>query len=243
MAPPSPSHSASDRYSQAAGDGPRKADKSRGQRLGGRIWAATSNGGGGGSGGDVVVVDDGHDHEGSYGDNGGGSSSGGSGGMGALFLRLQLTLPGSTAVVTNEDREASQALMTLLGETSHRGERGNGAGAGAASSGSAGGVSGGGGGGGGTGGGGGGAGREVDGAAVVGGGAVARLLGMPMGFRNTIRDVQDTIGTVLDTVEVSAGGGGEGYCFWIISRRITGTGAGSSHCRPAGGRSGEEGCL
>lgn len=120
--------------------------------------------------------------------------------MGALFLRLQLTLPDRKAAAgTEEDKEASLALQTLLGENTLEGggDKGDTGGAaassGAATGGSA-GVSVG------------GAGKETarDAAAGAGGGgAVARLLGMPMGFRNTIRDVQDTIGTVLDTVEVS----------------------------------------
>lgn len=181
MAPPSPSHSASDRGTEPAGNRSRKADHRRGQQLGVQPGAAASNG-----------LGESSEDEANYGDNGG--AIGGSGSMGALFLRLQLTLPGSDAVVTDEDREASRALQALLGENSHGGEGDKVTGAGAASSGSAGGAAGG-------AGDGGGAGREFDG----GGGAVARLLGMPMGFRNTIREVQDTIGTVLDTLEVSKG--------------------------------------
>eukprot|EP00752_Nemacystus_decipiens_P018720 g16783.t1 len=185
MAPPSPSHSAPDRGSEAAGDRSAKVDHCRGQRVGVRTGSTPSNG-----------LGEHADGEANHGDNegvtggGGGGGGGGVGSMGAIFLRLQLTLPGSDVVITDEEREASRALQALLGENSHRGEGDKGAGAGAASSGPAGAGAGG-------GGDNGGAGREVDG----GGGAVARLLGMPMGFRNTIREVQDTIGTVLDTVE------------------------------------------
>eukprot|EP00903_Cladosiphon_okamuranus_P005945 g5874.t1 len=187
--PPSPSHSALDGDSEAAGDSgsPRKPSQrqKRGRALRGRTSAAASSGGNKASFGDHRDI--------SY---DGGVGGGGNGSMGALFLRLQLILPGGgDTVVTDEDREASWALQALLGENSHLGEGDKGAGAGAASAGPAGGGTGGGGDGGG--GGGGGAGREIDG----GGGTVARLLGMPMGFRNTIREVQDTIGTVLDMVE------------------------------------------
>ncbi|CAM9411538.1 unnamed protein product [Hapterophycus canaliculatus] len=115
-----------------------------------------------------------------------------------------LTLPdGGGAVVSEEDKQASLALQTLLGEEedARHGEDLDGhdkALGGSASSRAAGGGSGG--------GGDGGVDREVArdaavAAAVGGGGAVARLLGMPMGLRNTVRDVQDTIGTVLDAVE------------------------------------------
>lgn len=193
MAPPSPTHSASDRDrgSEAAGDRSRKeTDHRRGQRVGVRTGAASAGSSG--------LGDDDDDDEANQGEHGGGSGgSGGSGSMGALFLRLQLTLPGSDVAITDEDREASRALQAVLGENSQSGGGDKGAGAGAASSGSAGGAAGG-------GGDGGGASREFDG----GGGAVARLLGMPMGFRNTIREIQGTIGTVLDTVEVSKGCGG-----------------------------------
>lgn len=153
-----------------------------------------------------------------YRSNGGraiGSSSsgrGGGGSIGALFLRMQLTIPNSntsssgsatsaagTVTVTDEDRAASRALQVLLGEENMMGwhlQRGHGdKGAGAASTGPSAGTKGGSGGGGS---GGGGAGRESDRTAVT----VARLLGMPMGFMDTARDVQDTIGAVLDTVEV-----------------------------------------
>ncbi|CAN0041907.1 unnamed protein product [Ectocarpus sp. 12 AP-2014] len=111
-----------------------------------------------------------------------------------------LTLPDGKAAAgggTEEDKEASLALQTLLGEKTlgGGGDKGDTGGAAASSGATAGGP---------AGGAGGGADKEAvrDAEAVAGaGGAVARLLGMPMGFRNTIRDVQDTIGTVLDTVE------------------------------------------
>lgn len=149
----------------------------------------------------------GHGKHGGSGDRGGNGGSGG-GGMGALFLRLQLTLPEGEGVFTEEDKQASLALQTLLGEEDNTGQdegrdyndkstrtppsSGAARGGGFSGGGGDGGVDGE------------GAGDAAAVAAAVGGGggAVARLLGMPMGLRNTVRDVQDTIGTVLDTLEV-----------------------------------------
>ncbi|CAM9903085.1 unnamed protein product, partial [Pylaiella littoralis] len=191
IASPSPSNSGRGKgaadgngNSNGSGNSPRKAAAFDQQRHGVRGRSASGSGGGGSG-------------------SGSGSGSGrtgrtGSGSMGAVFLRVQLTLPDAAAAVTDEDKEVSRVLQTLLGEDAHGdGDKGTGPGGGPTSSGSAGGV-------GGAGDGGGGAGAVAsreDGAVVTGGGAVARLLGMPMGLRNTVRDVQDTIGSVLDMVE------------------------------------------
>lgn len=135
------------------------------------------------------------------GQNGGGDS------VGSLFLRLQLTLPDKDAPVTLEDFEASRALQVLLGEDSEGDVAAGGGSSGASAGPGTAGVSSGGSGVGsannnsGTSG----SGSREGGVKEVGGGApgaVARLIGMPMGVLSTVRDVQDAISEALDTLEV-----------------------------------------
>lgn len=128
------------------------------------------------------------------GHNGGGDS------MGALFLRLQLTLPYKDAPIALEDVEASRALQGLLGEDS-KGDIAAGGGSDGASAGPGAAVVSSGNNNSGTNG----SGSREGGVKEAGGGApgaMARLIGMPMGVLSTARDVQDAISEALDMLEV-----------------------------------------
>lgn len=120
--------------------------------------------------------------------------------VGSLFLRLQLSLPDKEAPVTLEDVETSRALQVLLGEDAEGPVAAGGGSDGASAGPGAAGVSSGNNNSGTSG-----SGSREGGVKEAGGGApgaVARLIGMPMGVLSTARDVQDAVSEALDTLEV-----------------------------------------